>query len=64
MIANLVVFMVIATLIAGAVLKIYVEKRRGAKCIGCPYSRECTGKRSCQSDQEEILTDTISKTPR
>lgn len=64
MFADLIIFLVILGLLSGAVLKIFCEKRKGSKCIGCPYSRECSGKRNCPGENGEILTDSISKNPR
>jgi len=41
---NFVVGFVIIAILAGSTAKIVVEKRKGAKCIGCPYggSKECS----------------------
>lgn len=36
--ANLIVALVILIIIAGAAAKIIVEKKKGAQCVGCPYS--------------------------
>ncbi|MFO7818855.1 MAG: hypothetical protein R6V17_01330 [Halanaerobacter sp.] len=44
---NLIVAVVILTIITGATAKIIVEKRKGAKCIGCPYSGEDQSDCSC-----------------
>lgn len=38
---------VIALIIAGAILKIVREKKKGVKCVGCPYAQQCAGKASC-----------------
>ncbi len=35
---NLIVGLVILVIVVGAVAKIIIEKRKGVKCIGCPYS--------------------------
>jgi hypothetical protein len=37
--ANLIVILIIAAIIAGSIAKIVVEKRNGAKCIGCPHGK-------------------------
>ena len=34
----------IALVIGGAVAYIVKEKKRGSKCIGCPYAKECGGR--------------------
>ena len=36
--ANLIVGLIIVALISGAVGKLIIEKKKGAKCVGCPYS--------------------------
>lgn len=43
--ANIVVMIIILIIVVGAVAKIVIEKRKGAKCIGCPCSK--TGGSSC-----------------
>ena len=35
--ANLIVGLVIISIVAMSIRKIVVEKKKGAKCIGCPY---------------------------
>jgi hypothetical protein len=35
---------VIVLVIGLAVLYIYRGKKRGQKCIGCPYAKQCSGK--------------------
>ena len=37
----------ILLIVGGAVFYIVREKRRGAKCIGCPYAKECGGECGC-----------------
>ena len=64
MFANLIIFLVILGLLSGAVLKIFHEKRKGTRCIGCPYSRECSGNRNCAGENGGILKDSISKNPQ
>ena len=34
----------ILAIVGGAVFYIVRAKRRGEKCIGCPYARQCGGK--------------------
>lgn len=45
--ANIIATFIILGIAAGAVTKIVIEKRKGAKCIGCPYSE---GETSCSCD--------------
>ena len=35
--ADLIVIGIILVIVAGAVTKIAKEKKKGSKCIGCPY---------------------------
>lgn len=43
-IPEIIILAVVALAIALAVIYIYRAKKRGEKCIGCPYSKECNGK--------------------
>ncbi|MGM0420914.1 MAG: FeoB-associated Cys-rich membrane protein [Bacillota bacterium] len=45
--ANILVALIILGIASSAVAKIVIEKRKGAKCIGCPYSE---GETSCSRD--------------
>lgn len=46
--ADIMVMIIILTIVGAATAKIVVEKRKGAKCIGCPYSQSCSS--DCSSD--------------
>lgn len=46
MLANVIVILIIAALVAGACAKIIIDKRNGVQCPGCPYSR--VGKERCR----------------
>ena len=37
--ANIIVMIIILVIVIAAIAKIVIEKRKGAKCIGCPYSK-------------------------
>ncbi len=42
--------------VGGAVLYIVLAKKRGEKCIGCPYAKQCAAKRQgcpCHASAEE-----------
>ena len=47
--ANIITAAVILAVIAASVRKIIIEKRKGIKCIGCPYSGK-NNKCSCNSN--------------
>ena len=46
---NLIVVVIIALIIGGAGAYIYKAKKKGQKCIGCPYAKNC-GKGGCGCD--------------
>ena len=48
---DIIMFAVIAAVVGAAVLYICREKKRGTKCIGCPYGKQCSG--SCSGCGEE-----------
>ncbi len=41
---NVIIISVIAIIILGASFYIVREKKKGKKCIGCPYAGECSKK--------------------
>ena len=48
---NIIVSIVILTIVIAAVAKIVIEKRKGARCVGCPYSK--TGNSNCSCDESK-----------
>lgn len=46
---NIIVLLIISAIVAAAIAKIVKEKRKGAKCIGCPYSQTGGGHCSCDN---------------
>lgn len=50
-IVDIIVMISIALIIGAAVAYIIFAKRRGARCIGCPYAKSCRG--GCCSDRGE-----------
>lgn len=49
---DIIVFLVIGAIIAGAVTKIIIDRRNGVKCHGCPYCKECSGGSMCSSQSD------------
>ena len=45
---DLVLILVLAAIVAAIVFYLVREKKRGAKCIGCPYAGQCASKNSCK----------------
>ena len=41
--ANLVVALVIGLIVGAAAGYVYISKKRGVKCVGCPHSGSCQG---------------------
>ena len=41
---NAVIIIVLAAIVAAVILYLLKAKKRGEKCIGCPYAKECGGK--------------------
>lgn len=39
---NIIIILVVAAIITAIVVYLVREKKKGAACIGCPYSKECT----------------------
>lgn len=46
---NIIIILVVLALVAGTSLYIYKAKKRGQKCIGCPYGKNCNG--SCSTNK-------------
>lgn len=41
---DILLIIIIALIVAGVLLYIRREKKKGSKCIGCPYGKSCSGK--------------------
>jgi hypothetical protein len=48
---DLIIIAVLVIIVTLAVMKIVREKRNGAKCVGCPYSK---GSSSCSCSSTDI----------
>ena len=48
--SDFIVIAIIAIVVGAAISYIIKEKKRGVKCIGCPYSSACGG--NCHSQKE------------
>ncbi len=46
---NVILVIILAGIIGGAVFYIYKAKQRGQKCIGCPHAKTCTSSK-CNCD--------------
>ncbi|MBE6983256.1 MAG: FeoB-associated Cys-rich membrane protein [Ruminococcaceae bacterium] len=45
--ADIIVALILAAVIGGAIFYIVKAKKRGQKCIGCPYSKACGSAGNC-----------------
>ena len=41
---DIILAIVILIIALGAALYLYRAKKRGEHCVGCPYSKQCSGK--------------------
>ena len=51
MLENIIIIAVLSLVVGGAGAYIVREKKRGKKCIGCPYGDSCKG--SCGNSKEK-----------
>jgi hypothetical protein len=42
MIENIILVVILILIVGGAGLYIYSSKKKGKKCIGCPYAKQCS----------------------
>ena len=45
---NLIVIAIVAAVVGAAAWYIIREKRRGKRCVGCPYAQSCSGNCNCK----------------
>lgn len=49
---DIIVILVIAAVVAGISIYLYRAKKRGERCIGCPYAKQCSaGGGNCRSER-------------
>jgi radical SAM protein with 4Fe4S-binding SPASM domain len=41
---NAIVIIILAAIVTAIVVYLVKAKKRGEKCIGCPYAKQCSGK--------------------
>lgn len=41
---NIIIILILLAIVGGIVWYLYRAKKRGEKCIGCPYAKQCGGK--------------------
>ncbi len=54
-IEDIIIVVVVVAIVVGIVVYLSKAKKRGEKCVGCPYSKQCSSKKnncSCSSKTE------------
>ncbi len=52
--ADIIILVVIALILAGAVAYVVIQKKKGAKCIGCPNGgKHATAGKSCDCNHDK-----------
>ncbi|MBR4123488.1 MAG: FeoB-associated Cys-rich membrane protein [Clostridia bacterium] len=54
---NFIIIAILIIIVAVASNYIYKAKKKGQKCIGCPYSKTCGHKNCCDSQNNLNLPD-------
>ena len=50
---NVILIILLAGIIGGAVIYIYRAKKRGQKCIGCPHAKTCKSNQcNCEGNKK------------
>ena len=49
---DIIVILIVAVIIGAICFYLWRQKKKGVKCIGCPYSKECSGKCGCHNGEE------------
>jgi radical SAM protein with 4Fe4S-binding SPASM domain len=49
MIENVIIVLILLAIAGGIIWYLIRAKKRGEHCIGCPYSKNCAGKCSCDN---------------
>ncbi|MBO5305744.1 MAG: FeoB-associated Cys-rich membrane protein [Clostridia bacterium] len=47
---NIIAIAVIVLVLGGAIFYLVRAKKRGQKCVGCPYCKQCSG--TCSGDKQ------------
>ena len=48
--ADLIIILILAACVGGACYYIHKSRKKGIKCIGCPYSNSCSS--GCSDDKK------------
>lgn len=50
MMINIILAAVIVVIVGSAAFYLYKAKKRGEKCVGCPYAKQCGSQKCGRSD--------------
>lgn len=50
---DIIIIIFITIVVGSALLYLIRSKRRGEKCVGCPYAKQCGGKCASDNHSEE-----------
>ena len=50
---DIVISIILLLVLGGAIAYVIRTKKSGAKCIGCPYAKQCGGKCGCSLDEKD-----------
>ena len=53
MFGDVVVFLIIAAVVAGSIAKIVRDKKKGSKCSGCPLNKVCARKKEEENQHDD-----------
>ena len=48
---NVIVILILVVIAMGIIWYLVHAKKRGEKCVGCPYAKQCAKKRGCAQDK-------------
>ena len=49
---NVIIIAILLFIVSGIVLYLIRAKKRGEKCVGCPYCKQCSGKHKACNNKE------------
>ena len=56
---NIIIVIVLLSIVGSIILYLWKAKKRGEKCVGCPYAKQCKNK--CNSTCNKQNNNSISK---
>ena len=48
---NVIIVLVIVAIVGSSIAYIVKEKKRGVKCVGCPYAQQCANRGKCSGEE-------------